>query len=175
MQKDCLKLNLGCGKRLLDGYENIDNSPFLQDVVKDSQIVLKMMDVRNLMYPDESVDEILAEFVLEHVPYFEVQETVWEWWRTLKIGGILNLLVPDFEEIAKAYLAGKLTRDCLHFQLYSPVLNPERQMPHLCTFSKSYLRQLLIEEGFSIESMKNIGTDVRVIGVKTGTKENLLR
>lgn len=159
-----LKLNLGCGKRILPDYVNIDNNPFLHKVSQGPicEGSSRVMDVRNLMYADESVDEILAEFVLEHIPYFEIQETIWEWWRVLKVSGNLVLLVPDFEAIARAYLAGELDRDTLHYQLYSPVINPKRQMPHLCTFDKKYLKKLLEGEGFEIESMKNIGMDVKV-------------
>jgi predicted SAM-dependent methyltransferase len=162
-----LKLNLGCGKRILPTYVNIDSKPF-KDLVE-------VMDVRNLQYADNSVDEILAEFILEHISYYEIQETIWEWWRVLKPKGILILLVPDFEEIAKTYLRGELGRETLHFQLYSPVINPERQMPHLCTFDKSYLNQLLTREGFEIQSMENIGTDVKVVAKKIVCKEGILR
>lgn len=172
MQK--VKLNLGCGKRLLPGYLNIDSHPFLDKVKLDGQVMV--MDVRNLMFEDESVDEILAEFVLEHIPYFEVPETIWEWWRVLKKGGTLTLLVPDFEEIAKAYLQGKLDRDVLHFHLYNSVINPERQSPHLCTFDKVYLQTLLCQEGFEIQSIGNLrtGVEFKVIAKKVD-KEKVCR
>jgi SAM-dependent methyltransferase len=154
MRKKSLKLNLGCGKRILPGYVNIDSRPFKDEVTA--------MDVRNLMFEDESVDEILAEFVLEHIPYFEVPETIWEWWRVLKKGGVLTLLVPDFEQIAKAYLQNELDRNTLHFHLYNSVINPERQSPHLCAFDKIYLQTLLRQEGFKIEFMDNLRTKVEL-------------
>ncbi len=56
-----LKLNLGCGRRKLDGYVNIDKSPvFAPDVV---------LDLEALPWPFEtgSVSEILAIHVLEHL------------------------------------------------------------------------------------------------------------
>lgn len=166
-EREKIRLNLGCGKRILPNYVNIDTKPFEDKV--------EVQDVRNLQFADDSVDEILAEFILEHISYFETQETMWEWWRVLKPGGVLILLVPDFEEIAKAYLAGELDRDALHFQLYSPIINPERQMPHLCMFDKPYLKSLLRKEGFGVLSMENIGTDVKIVAKKLATKDGVCR
>lgn len=161
-----VKLNLGCGKRLLSGYVNIDSNPFEGVVV---------MDVRNLQYSDDSIDEILSEFVLEHIPYYEVPETLWEWWRVLKQEGILKLMVPDFEMIAKAYLTHTISRQDLHCQLFnSPIINPEKQTPHFNAFDKPYLKELLEQEGFEIQSMENVGTDVIVVAKKI-TKENMCR
>lgn len=170
MKSGKLRLNLGCGKRMLHGYVNIDSKSFNHLGVHIAQ-----MDVRDLQYSDGSVDEILAEFVLEHIPYHEVQETVWEWWRVLKVGGTLKLLVPDFDMIAREWLDNKLSREHLHFQLYCPVVNPNKQMPHLCTFDKKYLKELLEGEGFKIVSMVNIGTDVRVVARKLVHKEGTCR
>jgi len=167
MQKKKLKLNIGCGKRILDGYDNIDSQPFGDKVI--------VMDVRNLQYVDGSVDEILAEFILEHLPYAETQEIIWSWWMALKPGGTLKLLVPDFDMIAKEWLAGNLSRNILHFQLYCSVINPKRQMGHLCTFDKKYLKELLEGEGFRIVSMENIGTDIRVVAKKLVHKEGTCR
>lgn len=160
------RLNLGCGKRLLPGYVNIDFNPFEGVIV---------MDVRNLQYPDDSVDEILAEFILEHIPYFEVPETLWEWWRVLCPGGILKLMVPDFEMLAKAYLAKTIRRQELHCQLFnSPIINPKKQTPHYNAFDKPYLIEVLEQEGFEIQSMRNEGTDVIVVAKKI-LKESVCR
>lgn len=59
-----------------------------------------------LAYPDNSVDVIRASHVLEHFPHALVPAVVNEWARALKPGGELKIAVPNFEYIAKAYLAG---------------------------------------------------------------------
>lgn len=166
MSKKELKLNLGCGKRALKGYVNIDVKPFDDKVIA--------MDARNLEFEDESVDEIFASCILEHLSYYEIQETVWEWWRVLKFGGILKIVVPDFEEIARAYLNKEIDRETLHFNLFAPVLHPERQAPHLCTFDKPYTRQLLEKEGFEILKMKNKKLNL-VVEAKKVDKQYLWR
>ena len=56
-----MKLNLGCGQNRLDGYVNADREPVVEpDVV---------MDLEEFPWPfeDHSVDEVVANHVLEHV------------------------------------------------------------------------------------------------------------
>ena len=86
-----LKLNLGCGSNKLAGYVNIDSvKEFSPDLVHDLSDPLP--------YQDLSVDEILAEDILEHLDkyarYFFCLEIV----RVLKIGGKAVLQVPNFKK-----------------------------------------------------------------------------
>jgi SAM-dependent methyltransferase len=56
-----VKLNLGCGQNRLEGYVNADREPVVEpDVV---------MDMEEFPWPfdDDSVDEVVAHHVLEHV------------------------------------------------------------------------------------------------------------
>ena len=56
-----MKLNLGCGQNRLDGYVNADREPVVEpDVV---------MDLEEFPWPfdEHSVDEVMANHVLEHV------------------------------------------------------------------------------------------------------------
>jgi len=88
-----LKLNLGAGETPLEGYENLDH--------KTGQ------EIFPLNYESESVDEVRASHVLEHFSHTEVGEVLRDWVRALKPGGILKIAVPNFEWIARNYLAGQ--------------------------------------------------------------------
>ena len=154
----CIKLNLGCGGNILEGYTNIDTKKY--------DPIVHQMDVKDLIFPNESVDEILAESVLEHISTFDTQETLWEWWRVLKPGGKLEIVVPDFDVIAKKWLAGRMSRTILLRYLYCPVLNPTRQMPHLNMFDRRSLRELLEAEDFKIMSVTNEKCNLRVVAYK---------
>ena len=78
-----LKLNLGSGTRLLAGYKNIDKIPPADEVV----------DLSNPWpWPDESVDEIVADHVFQYLP--DQVLTMNEAFRVLKKGGKLKIRIP---------------------------------------------------------------------------------
>lgn len=89
-----LKLNLGCGDKPLEGYDNID--------IRNLPGVIQG-DVRNLAYAENSVDEILAVDVLEHVGHNETVGTLVHWLSKLKPGGKLLIQAPCLPIIC-AYL-----------------------------------------------------------------------
>jgi hypothetical protein len=90
---DTLRLNLGSGDRHLDGYVNLDH--------KGGD------EVYPLHSGTGSVDEVRASHILEHFSHTQIGRVLDEWVRVLKPGGVLKVAVPDFELIARAYLAGK--------------------------------------------------------------------
>jgi predicted SAM-dependent methyltransferase len=57
--------------------------------------------------PDGSVDAIYSSNALEHVGKKEVVPTLREWHRLLKVGGRLQLLVPDLEWACQWWLANQ--------------------------------------------------------------------
>lgn len=92
-----ISLNIGAGKIQLPGFINLD--------IKDG------VDARSLPYADNSVDEVYASHVLEHVPYVDTIATVREWARVLKPNGTMYISVPDIERIKDEWNAH--TRDYL--------------------------------------------------------------
>jgi SAM-dependent methyltransferase len=83
-----LKVDLGCGKYKLEGFTGVDSVQFGNvDVIH---------DLETMPYPfkDNSVDEIAARHVVEHLkdprPLFR------ECWRILKPEGTLNVKVPHY-------------------------------------------------------------------------------
>jgi len=85
---ELLKLNLGCGDMILDGYVNIDLYSSYADVNH---------DVRFLgIYEDNTVDEIYASHIIEHFDFNEGIAALKEWWRVLKPLGRIVIEAPDF-------------------------------------------------------------------------------
>ena len=80
-----LRLNLGCGRDVRPGYENIDRLPHPGVIVAD-------VEGEGLPFPDGSVDAILARHVMEHVVRFD--KALHECWRVLRVGGRLEIAVP---------------------------------------------------------------------------------
>lgn len=102
-------LNLGCGNIFIDSveWENVDQSPF-------NGAVKKVNLTKPLPYPDQSFDVIYSSHVIEHIEPRYVPLVLSECARLLRSNGVLRIVVPDFYEMAKAYLsnieAGKLLK-----------------------------------------------------------------
>ena len=84
-----MKLNVGCGKDIRDGYTNLDIRP-----LKGVDIVCDMWH-EPIPLDDDSVDEILAKDVLEHFPLDKTDDIIKEWKRVLKPGGFMQIEVPN--------------------------------------------------------------------------------
>ncbi len=82
------RLNLGCGRDIRDGFVNVDNAPLDGvDVVH---------DLAQMPWPfaDDSVEEILAKDLIEHIEDLEV--FLRECHRVLRRGGCLIMSAPHF-------------------------------------------------------------------------------
>lgn len=79
-----LKLNIGCGKKPLSDYDNLD-------IKNISGIKYPKSDTRNLPIKDNTYDEVLADWVLEHFGEKEIINILIEWRRVLKPKGCLKI------------------------------------------------------------------------------------
>ena len=80
-----VRLNIGCGPDQPEGWVNLDSNPDEEpDIVA---------DVRHLPFDDDSVDEIYASHILEHIDCRE--PVLEEWCRVLRPGGLITIAVPD--------------------------------------------------------------------------------
>lgn len=98
IEKPLLKLNLGGGEDRYDGYLTVDLRPEVADVVA---------DVRSLPMDDESVDDIVAFDILEHLPPLDTVPTLHEWKRVLAPGGTLRIKTPNLAELCRWVVDGK--------------------------------------------------------------------
>lgn len=78
-----MKLNLGANNRRVEGFISVDIAPPADQIVDLSKA---------WPWPDNSVDEVLAYSVFEHLP--DKRHTMNELWRVLKDGGIARLQLP---------------------------------------------------------------------------------
>ena len=105
-----IRLNLGCGGRPLTDYINIDmdtleeirlrypNQKFSDD------IVILQSDLFDLPYEENTVDEIRADGLIEHLPFIDEPKFFIEVVRVLKPGGKLYLSTVDFEKTVRLWL-----------------------------------------------------------------------
>lgn len=92
-----LRLELGSGYHPTPGYTHLDLNPNAPDV-----------DIVGPAWPltlaDETVDEIRAVDVLEHISYWHTAEVLADWARVLVRGGLLYVQVPDADQIMRTYV-----------------------------------------------------------------------
>jgi predicted SAM-dependent methyltransferase len=92
-------VNLGCGSNY------IKNSNWINLDFNSSDFVQKADLLQRLPLKSESCSVVYSSHFLEHVPYSKVNNLLIETLRILKPGGILRLVLPDFEEMVSTYIA----------------------------------------------------------------------
>lgn len=119
-----MRLNVGCGKMILDGWVNVD----VQANPKASRPPDLLSDIRKLPIDDGSADVLMAVHVVEHFYRWEVGALLAEWRRVLKDGGLLILELPNLEAACRNVLAG-LTDQMGMWPLYG---DPGHKDPYMC-------------------------------------------
>lgn len=90
-------LNLGCGHRFHSDWVNVDFTATGPAVIA--------CDLRQgIPFPADSFDVVYHSHLLEHLPPTTVPPFLTECHRVLKPGGIIRVVVPDLEQIARLYL-----------------------------------------------------------------------
>jgi len=133
-----LKLNLGCGDKILEGYVNIDLYNPKANLIADAT---KLDFIEN-----DSVDEIQTIAFFEHINPFKAGDTLVEWKRVLKKGGKLIIEMPDILELCKHFIEGdKKERYHLLNCIYGTT-QPEH--PHLFGWYPDIISDHLVAVGF---------------------------
>lgn len=91
-----LKIHVGCGKRILQGYVNVDIVP--------REGVDLIAPASRIHLPDGSADEVLAVHLFEHIEPWEAPKALADWHRLLAHGGLLVLEMPDIVKCAQNLL-----------------------------------------------------------------------
>jgi len=145
---DDLKLHLGCGPRILDGWLNIDKK-------KINPQVLAMELPKGLKeFDDNSVHYIYASHFLEHLEYpKKALNFVRQCYRLLIPSGVLRIVVPGIDKIIEAYVRND--EDFFTIQ--------ETMHPSWCTTKLEHLMYALQQDGehkygYDFETMKKLLT-----------------
>ena len=98
--KSGIKLNLGCGKYVLDGWVNVDAATSPQ-APRPPEL---LCDVKSISLPDECATEVMAIHLWEHLYRWECEDVIAEWRRLLRPGGMLVLEMPDLFKLCRNLL-----------------------------------------------------------------------
>lgn len=95
-----VKLNLGCGDKILPGYINVDVAESRKGKKPDVLTDLKDLSC----FENDYADEILSVHVVEHFWRWEIEAVLAEWIRVLKPGGKMIIECPNLISAAQAFL-----------------------------------------------------------------------
>lgn len=90
-------LNLGCGNRFHSGWINLDFYSSHKQVMTHNLL-------KGIPFSDNYFDLVYHSHVLEHFPKKQAVQFLKECYRVLKPQGIIRVVVPDLEKIARLYL-----------------------------------------------------------------------
>jgi predicted SAM-dependent methyltransferase len=96
-------VQLGGGGCRIESFCNIDASVFCP-----ADVIAR---VERLKLRSGSVATIYTSHTFEHVPRVKALPTLREWYRVLRPGGKLYILVPDFEALCRIYLRSLASYD----------------------------------------------------------------
>ncbi len=144
-----VRLDLGSGKEPREGYISVDSG--FEAQVQDDITTLAT-------YANRSVDELFSNHSLEHIGRYDVDRTLANWFRVLKIGGKLEVVVPDLPRIMRIWLeeydAGK---DVWGWRTQTIFGNQDYPgMAHLWGYDARTLRQRLQGVGFAVTKVEPI-------------------
>jgi len=137
-----IKLNLGCGRDKKEGYINIDMVKLYEPDI--------IADVRKLPFEKESVDEIFAQDILEHLGMKDINKSLKSWYQVLKEGGKLTIQTPNIESISKNILNNQdfEYQRMLVLRIFGGWGNEENH--HKSIFTPTMINKLLTDVGFEV-------------------------
>ncbi len=186
-----IKLHLGCGTNVVDGWINIDYSlgahlakiPLSKFFLRktgllrnewDSRIMLH--DLRKkLPFADNTVDCIYTSHTLEHLNKADGYQMLSESYRVLKPNGVMRVVVPDLRAIVADYLQNKIKSDEFLIALHvgyeedsdsrlKKLLAPFVRFPHKCMYDETRLVEIMNDIGFKARIMKPFESEISDIG-----------
>lgn len=156
-----MRLEIGAGKHPTPGFVHLD--------IRRLPHIEYVQDARKLPFPDNSLEEIRANDVLEHFPWREIRAVLKEWCRTLKPGGKIYIQCPNVTEVCRLFLAKDRiqTWEQFCYWMFGGQEYPENT--HKAGFDVPGLNAVLHECGFVVDKIHGDGgTNIMCYAHKKG-------
>jgi SAM-dependent methyltransferase len=175
-----VKLNLGCGKQVVDGWLNVDYSlgarmakvPMFRQVNRHLRLFKMEWDSRIFLhnlcepFPWESgtVDCVYSSHTLEHMSRAEGESFLSECKRVVKPGGVVRIVVPSLRAFIDDYLQGRTPAD--RFLEHIGVLYDDsgRGLKKLVKTSIQYPHKCMYDDAALIGAFARVGLEARARG-----------
>jgi len=184
-----MKLNLGCGSQLADGWINVDYAlgarvmivPFARRVNRKLKLFNLDWDktiyihdlTKRFPWADSTASVVYSSHTLEHFDREDGRTFIEECHRVLRANGIIRIVVPDLRHVVDEYLEGHTRADDFIEQLgvlYGKSNNalknrfyPFIQFPHKCMYDTPRVLAILHETGFEAVSKAAFNSDIKDI------------
>jgi predicted SAM-dependent methyltransferase len=198
-----LKLNLGCGPQVVNGWVNVDYAlgarlaaiPVLSSALRHTKVFrvdwdpnIRIHDLtKPLPWEDGTVDACYSSHTVEHMSRDQGAALVREAYRVLKPGGVLRIVVPDLVPIVDRYRNGEMPADRVVEQLgvlygtdkhgLRRTLAPLIEFPHKCMYDTAAMIRLLESAGFVARARPAFDSeidDIRAIELQDRTVEAVI-
>lgn len=142
------RLNLGCGFDHRPGHLNVDLHAW-----HNPDLVSDVTDLRPL--PDGYYEYAVAQDILEHLPRLRVRTALREWNRVLKVGGTLELRVPNVLGLMKLLRRWRNRTFDQHERLLQSLFGTQHYNGdfHYIGFTDIFLTGLLERTGFTVDRL----------------------
>lgn len=198
-----IKLNLGCGTQVPEGWINVDYSlgsrfakiPFFRSINRK----LKLFDLdwnqriylhdltRKFPWEDGSVDVVYSSHTLEHFTREQGRLFLTECYRVLKRNGIIRIVVPDLQHIIGEYIEGRLLAEDFVEKLGVLCGNSKHsikkrlawfiEFSHKCMYDTKTILRILGQIGFNATSRNPFDSkieDIKIIETEERTKNAVI-
>jgi len=118
-----IKINIGSHNKKIEGFLNMDIMPLenvdiIQDITKPPYNIfashLGLTEAKDIIIPNDSVEEIVCHEVLEHISFRELPKVLAEFYRILAPGGSINIQVPDIGAMCEFYYKNQIDKIIPH-------------------------------------------------------------
>lgn len=157
-----MKLNLGCGGDVREGWINVDLFVKVSGITR--------ADVCNLPFPPGSIEYILAQDILEHISHRRVKTVFASWARLLEPQGKLEIRCPDSEAQCRAMLDGTWNSDLFSYMMFGAQDHEGNE--HRCGWTQRDLSLLYAQNSLNVLQCGSIGTARN--SIQTSDNPNIL-
>lgn len=139
-----VRLHLGCGSHLLEGWANVDLSGPGPVIELDLTLPLPARS--------DAFDLVYCEHFIEHITLEQARGLIGECFRVLRKGGVFRVSTPDLQKLVEEYKSGRLDEwHDVHWTPKTPcrLLNEGMRLwGHEFLYDRAELASLLEAAGF---------------------------
>ena len=160
-----LKLHIGCGNNLFQGWVNID-------IIKQKSMgrsYLRADLTKKMPFSDNSVDLIYSEHFIEHLKIEQGVKIFAEFFRLLKPEGMVRIATPDLDHLVNKYMSDDwrnqdwLQKSYSWIQTRAEMINVcFKEWGHQYLYNEEELIRRLKDAGFNNFSRRNLNESSHV-------------